>query len=244
VQLPGRPGSHPVHLPKDASSGGPGGFFSFDPDVIGAGLELPRSQGAVNIVVRQRASSEEKSSLHGLVVAGKGHLLPYMLGAFFAIKVLKMDLDCTSQTGAKAGISRGGTRIGITTRQMEGPPATLLSKPRDSWVLGRGFVRGQSGQTSCCVPANLEKELSEGDELGFLVTKDTGAILLFRRSDRYDEWTCMVHWDANVPDYKNCIALLELSGAILEVELLHGRQPPPVIDRPVDEVQLPKRVWP
>merc|ERR1712070_982970 len=209
------------------------------------GLELPDAQ-VVNSVVRQRSMNlgQEKVPLQGLVVAGKGRLLPYMMGTFFAIKVLKKERR-VAQGGVNLGIPRGGTRIGITTAEPEAPaPATLLTKPKQSWVLGRGFVRGPDGKTSRCESADVDKEVVEGDEVGLLVTKDTGAIALFRRDGRYADWTCMVHWDAKVTNYKHTFALLELSGAIVEVELLYGRQAPSSIERDLDTVQLPKRVWP
>lgn len=240
-------GDYPVHLRRvDATADGPGCFYSFDPAICGAGLEFPRG-GVGHTVVRQRPASlaREKAPLHGLVVAGKGVVLPYMAGSFFALKVLKMNLNCKSQGGVHVGIPRGGTRIGVSTMQPESPPpATLLTKPKQSWVLGRGFVRGPDGKTSRCVAADIDGAVTQGDEVGFLVTKDKGAVALFRRADQYAEWTCLAHWDAKVTDVRHCFALLELSGSIVEVELLHGRQAPPSVERDLDEIQLPKRVWP
>jgi len=243
IELPNLSGSFPIHIRKDASAEGPGSFYSFSPTVLGEGLELPPASN-VNTVVRQRLGLQ-KASLQGLVVAGKGELLPFALGGFFALKVLKMDMNRKTQGGVKVGIPRGGTRIGVSIAQLEAPaPATLLTKPKESWVLGRGFVRGPDGKTSRCEAADLDSAVVEGDEIGLLVLKDTGALTMFRRSDRYAEWTCMLHWEARISDPQHCFALLELSGSILEVELLHGRQPPSFIERDVDMVQLPKRVWP
>lgn len=247
VQHPTMSGSHPLHdRNAQASENSAGGFFSFDPAIMGDGLELPRAY-MEGTLVRQRFvnTQREKAPLQGLVVAGKGTILPYMMGSFFVIKVLKIDTDRKSRGGVKVGVPRGGTRIGVTTVQPEAPaPPTLLNKPRQSWVLGRGFVRGPDRKTARCDVADFDKEVTEGDELGVLVTRAEGAVVIFRRPDRYADWTCMVHWDAGVDEPSRCFALLELSGAILEVELLQGRQPPPSVEREIDEVVPPKRLWP
>jgi hypothetical protein len=246
IEHPKIAGSTPVHLPKDASTGGPGNFYTFDATIMGDGLELPPAQ-VTRTVVRQcfTVLGAEKAPLQGLVIAGKGQLLPYMMGGFFALRVVKMDMNRKSQGGVKLGIPRGGTRIGVSTSQPTAPPpATLLSKPKDSYVLGRGFARGPNGKSCRCEAADVDAGVVEGDELGLLVVKETGAIAMFRRANRWEDWTCLVHWDAKMPDRRQCFAWLELSGAIVEVELLHGRQAPSSIQRDFDPVQLPKRVWP
>lgn len=246
-------GGLPIHLPhNNVSTGGPCGFYSFDPELLGAGLELPYvpsnlHSGNSYTQVRQRSVNlaQDKAPLQNLVAVGKGILHPFMLGNFFAVKVLKMDKSRKSVGGVKIGVPRGGTRIGVTTKQPETPaPPTLLNKPSESYVLGRGFVRGPDGKTSRCEAADLDTLVAEGDEVGLLVTKADGAVVVYHRPDQDSEWKCLVHWDAKVTDHKLCFALFELSGAILDIELLHGRPAPTSIGRDIDTVREPKKVWP
>jgi len=227
---------------SDAARGredGPTTFSSFDPEMLGESLELTTANAAVRRCFP--SSGRERAPLRGLVVAGKGPLLNQASGGFFALKVLRMD------PGRKTchGTTRGGTRIGISTAQPKPPvPVTLLSEPKHGWVLGRGFVRGPDGRTAACEAANIDAALSEGDELGVLVAREGGTIALFRRADRLSEWTCFVHLDAKIAQTMQCFAFLELSGAILEVELLQGRQAPLLIDREAVSPVPPKKAWP
>lgn len=217
-------------LPADGMAGGCG-FLGFSPEMVGPNLQL-----LDKVILRQRPLLDEKgrSPAQGLVAVGNGQLLPYLIGSFFCLGVRKVN---------PARKPRGGMRIGITVAMPESPPNTLLTKPRVSWVLGRGFARGPDRQTCKLENANFDDDLKEGEEIGVLVTHAEGDIAVFRRADRFKDWSCIVRWEAKVSAPGCCFALLELAGPLQEVELL-SRNPPDSLDRGLDVPALPKRIWP
>jgi len=182
--------------------------------------------------------------LSSCVVAGNGTLLPYMQGAFVCLGIRAVNPVQRHVVGTKTSLPVGGTRIGFTVKPPVLPlPETLLSKPLHSWVLGRGFVRGPGGKTRRLEAANVD-DFREGEELGILVTRNDGNVALFRRLSRMDEWTCFAYWAAGISRPMECHVLLELGGAIQEVEYLLGRSPPAEVNRVLDEPSPEPRLWP
>jgi hypothetical protein len=92
--------------------------------------------------------------------------------------------------------------------------------------------------------ANVD-DLEEGEELGVLVVQATGALALFRRKPFAAEWTCIVHWDACVPEASRSqlFVLVELGGRIEEVQCLWC-PPPSELDRPLDIPMSRAPIWP
>eukprot|EP00928_Gymnodinium_smaydae_P099245 TRINITY_DN9416_c0_g1_i1.p1 TRINITY_DN9416_c0_g1~~TRINITY_DN9416_c0_g1_i1.p1 ORF type:complete len:489 (+),score=110.28 TRINITY_DN9416_c0_g1_i1:88-1554(+) len=171
------------------------------------------------------------------VAAGNGRLPSYVQGSFLCFGIRRV-------APAKPRV-RGGTRIAITCDVPATPlPDTLLTKPADAWVFGRGFVRAPRSAARRLQAADLD-QLGQGEELGILVSRADGSITLHRRPTRDAEWECFMHWDAGVHDPSRCFVLVELNGPLQEVEMLHGRNPPTEEQaRPVDELGPVRRIWP
>lgn len=225
---------------RNVSVGSPNGFFGFSRELTGDGLAISDDNLATNAVLRQRylPNGRDRAPLQGLVTASKGQILPFVIGPFFAFEVVKMDTERKSRSGPKSEVKRGGTRLGVTVLPPEAPvPMTLLSKPRESWVLGRGFARGRNGKVGRLEAADIDSQVVEGDQLGVLVTRSEGSLVLLRRSARNPEWECIVNWPARIDHTQRCFALLELSGAITEIKLVRTLEPPESVARAPDEVR-------
>jgi len=76
-----------------------------------------------------------------------------------------------------------------------------------------------------------------GDDIGVLVNKDRGSILVCKRAAGEDDWRTVSNWGAaEVPaeSQSTLIALVELSGRVLEVELVPNQQPPAAVKRALE----------
>lgn len=185
---------------------------SFDPVKRGHNVEITEDHR----VARAKRSDGSWNPSH-CVLVGFGAVDVHERGAFFCLGVRRVETDRRF---------RGGTRLGVSSVPVSAPlPDCLLKQPCCSWVLGRGMARGPDGRNHD-LPAASFDHLAEGDELGFLVTRAIGSVAVFRRPRGGDEWICIVHVDTRIPEpHDQLHALLELSGRLLEVELL-WRAPP------------------
>mmetsp|Transcript_55247 Transcript_55247/g.155476 ORF Transcript_55247/g.155476 Transcript_55247/m.155476 type:complete len:402 (+) Transcript_55247:58-1263(+) len=202
-----------------------GGSQRFDQVIRGHNIELLEDS-----TVARRINCEGQESVADCVV-GTGAMKMYGGGAFFCFRVRRLDQDPRI---------RGATRVGVSCIRVGAPaPDSLLKKPECSWVLGRGSVRGSSGSAEQLPGAMFDGQLSEGDALGLLVTLDApaepsepgpatrgGSVRVLRRPKGEEDWKCLVHWDAGVPDPHRCCGLVELAGSLAEIQLLELPPPP------------------
>lgn len=167
--------------------------------------------------------------LRQCVATGDGRVQLYPQGSFWCIAIRKVDGE---------GSLRGATRLGVAAKPVQGlAPESLLSHPRLSWVLGGGRARSAGGLIPGCTPslgalpaADFE-DLAEGSEVGVLATR-AGGLAVFVRQAKHQEWSCLVHWAAGMPDPLECYLVLELAGRVREVELLRHGPPFNVVPEP------------
>lgn len=194
-------------------------MVSFHPMLRGKGVDV----GEECVVAQRREDCDDRMKPTHCVVAGHGLIKWHRPGAFFVLGVRKVLSD-------KA--FRGATRLALTLVPLATPmPDTLLGLPH-SWVLGRGMVRGPDMCAHALPVANFDG-LAAGEELGVLVTPE-GSIAVVRRAKNLDPWTCMVHWEANIPGAKACYMAIEVAGRLVELEMLRGRVPPDQVGRAAD----------
>jgi len=220
-----------LNIQSQLSSNTPCMLTSFDRQNASATVQF--TEGCQ--VVRRMARLGEKCP-SSCVVVGSGQMRPYAQGSFFCLGIRKLSAEKRV---------RGGIRVGVMCKRLEEPvPVSLMTKPAVSWVLGRGSVRGPRARP-CAMPAAIFDTLDEGDELGVLVARTDGSIAVFRRPGGPEpaDWVCMLHWDAHVDEPGHCFALLEMSGRLVEVELLQ-RPAPFFIARPFDELSETPPIWP
>jgi len=189
---------------------------SFDQVIRGMNISLSE-----NATVATRTGCKGVAAPLNCIVTGLGYVPSFEQGAFFAMRVRQVDLD--------RGL-RGGTRIGISSVPLSTPiPSTLQKTAGSMWVIGRG---------ESCAPATVEAEVSQldmsaayfdnlqvGEEIGIFVTRQHGALVIWRRRSNEENWELLVQWDAHIDNTNGVYAILELSGRLLEVELVQ-RQPP------------------
>eukprot|EP00927_Polykrikos_kofoidii_P025233 TRINITY_DN22707_c0_g1_i1.p1 TRINITY_DN22707_c0_g1~~TRINITY_DN22707_c0_g1_i1.p1 ORF type:complete len:615 (-),score=71.13 TRINITY_DN22707_c0_g1_i1:630-2474(-) len=216
------------HSPITDQHGHTRAIGGFEASTLGPNLKLDSS----GTILRQLAWGG-RAPLKGLVASGDGELLPFHQGCFFCLGIRAVDRSRRPQ---------GGTRLGVTQRlPADFLPETLLTKPRQCWVVGRGFVRGPDLKSRRLLAADIDV-VDEGDELGLLVTRREGSLVLFRRSNRFADWSCFMHWEAGIENSMHCHVLVELSGVVQEIEYLHGRMPPDTVVRDVDEPSMAPRL--
>lgn len=196
----------------------------FDPVLRGHNIELSDDR-----MVARRQNTAAEGGTDGCVVVGAGALATFALGAFCCFKVRKTDPDRRC---------RGGMRLALSDVVIKAPvPRSILPmRGTHCWILGQGCAWGHNGEPHELPSLNLDG-ISEGDEIGILVTKEKGGILVCKRAAGDDEWRTVVNWGAaEVPaeSRSQLIALVELSGRILEVELVLNQQPPVAVRRALD----------
>lgn len=169
----------------------------------------------------------------GFVIAGNGQCRSYMEGSFFCVGISRVDANLRL---------RGHTRVGVMCSSLEAPvPETLIMRPRQCWVVGGKRARGV-GRCAALPSANFDA-LEAGDEIGILVTPAGGLAAFCRSGGAFDQWRCLLHWDAGVTNARVCFPVIEFGGGLLEVEVLqHG--PPRGFDQPYDVVSETPPIWP
>lgn len=184
---------------------------SFDQAIRSANISLSE-----HATVAQRVDCQGVASPVNCIVIGAGYIPSFDQGVFFAFVVRRIDSDRAL---------RGGTRISISSLPLTSPlPDSLLRSSGICWVLGRGMAQTPGSRPQELPGAHFDASAA-GDELGVLVTKPHGALSVWRRKSSEDAWELLVCWDAKIDHANGLYAALELSGRLVEVELVQ-RQPP------------------
>jgi len=197
---------------------------TFDPIKRGENVDMTEDHR----IARSRRTQGCWNPSH-CVVAGMGAMDVFSAGAFFCLGVRGVESDRQF---------RGGTRFGISPMPVAMPlPDSLLFEPHSCWVLGRGLARSPGGQCQELHGASFD-HFQEGDELGLLVTSQRGSVAVLHRPQGR-QWTCLVHWDAKIPEPRDALfVLVDLAGGLVEVDL---RQREPPLEPLGDAVSLPLR---
>mmetsp|Transcript_120490 Transcript_120490/g.239808 ORF Transcript_120490/g.239808 Transcript_120490/m.239808 type:complete len:579 (+) Transcript_120490:79-1815(+) len=197
---------------------------TFDPIKRGENIDMTEDHQ----VARARRTQGCWNPSH-CVVAGMGAMDIFNVGAFFCLGIRKVESDRRF---------RGGTRFGVSPIPVAMPlPDSLLLEPHNCWVLGRGSARSPGGKVQELYGASFD-HFQEGDEIGLLVTSQQGSLALLHRPQGR-QWTCLVHWDAQIPEPRDSLFMLvDLAGGLTEVEM-RIREPP--LEPLGNAVSLPHR---
>lgn len=213
-----------LHMPDDE-------LKSFSSLVRGGNIELLEK----GTLARRRSPAGAAGSYPSdCVVCGDGCLTMTDLGLFFAFAVKKVSPSISEDRGF-----RGTTRLGVTSVPVLSPaPITLLNEPRCSWVFGRGVARHPSGDTEMVENADFDRFV-EGNILGVLVTRETGALRVYQKLTPSKDWSQFVEWQAEIPEPCGTLfPLIELSGRLAEIKLLPRQAPPTMRSRTTSPAQL------
>lgn len=209
---------------KLAGSGRALVLHTFDPIKRGENVDMTEDHA----IARSRRTQGCWNPSH-CVIAGMGAMDTFNAGAFFCLGIRKVESDRRF---------RGGMRFGISPIPVAMPlPDSLLFEPNNCWVLGRGLARSPGEKNKELYGASFD-HFQEGDELGLIVTSQRGSVAVLHRP-LGRQWTCLVHWDAQIPHPRDALfVLVDLAGGLEEVEV-RVREPP--IEPLGDAVSLPHR---
>eukprot|EP00425_Heterocapsa_triquetra_P046911 CAMPEP_0195071274 /NCGR_PEP_ID=MMETSP0448-20130528/15126_1 /TAXON_ID=66468 /ORGANISM="Heterocapsa triquestra, Strain CCMP 448" /LENGTH=375 /DNA_ID=CAMNT_0040103105 /DNA_START=39 /DNA_END=1166 /DNA_ORIENTATION=- len=199
---------------------------SFDPRSIGSKIELAEDGCVLRRIISE--DSKEARRCKDCVAAGLGQMAPLALGSFFCVRVVKAD--------DRKRFSEG-LFLGVTSMPVEEPVPTLATRPKRSWVVGGGRVRGPDGIWESMPSARFDA-VQEGTLVGLCVTR-TGSIAAFSKAPApTSTWECLLHWDAKMSQPDTVYALIEISGKVQEVQL-EAAISPVEVERPVDVTTRP-----